>query len=274
MIQFACHTWAFTDLTLPEALGTIARLGFRYVDIGSGQNLNAARTAQNPRREAGQVRADLAMFNLQVSDVYLLLPRISLADDEQRQRDIDIFKALLPFVKVVGAPGITVSPGIQQPEDDETGLKRTSDALREMLTLARDHDLRLSIEPHLDSMAQTPDAALQLIGIVDGLEITLDWAQMVCQGIKTRDILALLPHTRHVQIRQAARNRLQTTAARGRIDVAEVMHALKEAEYDGVVSVEYMNIEGRHGMMTVDPVLESATLRDALRTARDAKKNV
>ncbi len=34
MIEFACHTWTFNDLTVPEALGTIARLGFRYADIG------------------------------------------------------------------------------------------------------------------------------------------------------------------------------------------------------------------------------------------------
>ena len=26
MIEFACHTWAFNDLTLPEALGTIAEI--------------------------------------------------------------------------------------------------------------------------------------------------------------------------------------------------------------------------------------------------------
>ena len=49
MTEFSCHTWAFNDLTLPEALGTIARLGFRYVDIGSGASLNAARAAERPQ---------------------------------------------------------------------------------------------------------------------------------------------------------------------------------------------------------------------------------
>ncbi|MBZ0286379.1 MAG: hypothetical protein K8I30_02105, partial [Anaerolineae bacterium] len=89
MIEFSCHTWAFNDLTLPEALGTIARLGFRCVDIGSGQNVTATRT--EPRQAAAEIVEDLHTFNLRVSDVYLMLPRISLADDEKRQKDIDLY---------------------------------------------------------------------------------------------------------------------------------------------------------------------------------------
>ena len=82
MLEFSCHTWAFSDLTLPEALGTIARLGFRYADIGSGSNLNTQRAAEHPRKEAADIQADLKLFNLKVGDLYLLLPRISLAADK------------------------------------------------------------------------------------------------------------------------------------------------------------------------------------------------
>jgi sugar phosphate isomerase/epimerase len=268
MIEFACHTWAFNDLTLPEALGTIARLGFRYVDIGSGQNLNAAKTAQDPKREAAQVRADLEMYNLKVSDVYLVLPRISLPDEEARARDLDIFRALLPFVKEVGSPGVTVSPGLMQA--DEAAWGRAVDGLRAMLDATDKELLRLSIEPHLDSMAATPELALKLVDDIPGLSLTLDWAHMVCQHIAHEQIVSLLPHTRHLQIRQAARGRLQTPLDRGKIDLAAVMSALVEANYNDIVCIEYMNIPGWHGMMPVDAIAESARLRDALRSLRDA----
>src|SRR5690606_16812592 len=129
MIEFSCHTWAFNDLTLPEALGTIARLGFRYVDIGSGPNLNAANAARNPRRAAAEIRDDLQTFNLRLSDVYIMLPRISLADDERRDKDIDLFKSLVPFAAALETPGITVSSGLAHP-DDEAAFERTAESLR------------------------------------------------------------------------------------------------------------------------------------------------
>src|SRR6187549_3830331 len=102
MLEFACHTWAFNDLILPEALGTIARMGFRYVDIGSGAHINSQRAAADPRKEAADIRSDLEAFNLDVSDLYLMLPRISLADEDRRRKEIDLYKALVPFAQALG----------------------------------------------------------------------------------------------------------------------------------------------------------------------------
>ncbi|MCB9451320.1 MAG: sugar phosphate isomerase/epimerase [Anaerolineaceae bacterium] len=270
MIEFACHTWAFNDLTLPEALGTIARMGFRYVDIGSGPSLNAPRAAENPRKAAADIRDDLKRFNLKVSDLYLMLPRISLADDARREKELELYKALIPFAVELGTPGITLSPGLAHPAEDEDAHDRTVVMLREMVKAGKAADLDVSIEPHLDSMAQTPEAALKFLKDVPGLQLTLDWAHMVCQDIFHDDIIKLLPHTRHIQIRQAAREQLQVPFERGRIDVTRVMESLIVlAGYDGVVCIEYMNTPGWHGMETVDPITESSVLRDALRDARD-----
>lgn len=272
MLEFACHTWAFSDLTLPEALGTIARMGFRYVDIGSGANLNTQRAAENPRKEAADIRADLDLFNLKVSDLYILLPRISLADESRRQKEIDLFKALVPFASALGTAGITLSAGLAHPAEDAEAYDRTVAALREMVTAAQAARLPISIEPHMDSMAQTPESALKFIKDVPGLKLTLDWAQMVYQDIFHEDILKLLPHTRHIQIRQAARAQLQTPFDRGRIDPAKVVKDVLASGYTGLMGVEYMNTPGWHGMIAVNAVQECARMRDALREARDKKE--
>jgi sugar phosphate isomerase/epimerase len=269
MLEFACHTWAFNDLTLPEALGTIARLGFRYVDIGSGANFNTQRAAENPRREAAAIRDDLEVFNLKISDLYLMLPRISLADEDKRQREIDLYKSLVPFAVALGTPGITLSAGLAHPAEDEEAIDRTVAALREMVKAGKDSRLRISIEPHMDSMAQTPDQALKFIKDVPGLMLTLDWAQMVCQDIFHADILKLLPHTAHIQMRQAARAQLQTPFDRGRIDVKKVVKDVLAADYKGLIAVEYMNTPGWHGMVAVNAIQESSRMRDELRSARD-----
>src|SRR5687768_8690288 len=133
MLEFACHSWAFNDFTLPEALATIARLGFRYADIGSGANLNTQRAAENPRKAAEEIRTDLDLFNLKISDLYLMLPRISLPEEEKRQREIELFKSLVPFAAALGTPGITLSAGLAHPAEDEEAHDRAVAALREMV---------------------------------------------------------------------------------------------------------------------------------------------
>ena len=273
-MEFACHTWGFHDRSLVEALGTIARMGFRYVDLGTGPHLEIARIAQDPRGAAAEIKRDLTLFNLQLSDVYVMLPRISLADDAKRQRDIDLFKRMLSFLVALGTPGVTLSPGLVHPIDDEDALARTVTALQEMLSAARAATpatrLQVSIEPHVDSMAQTPDEALKILHQVEGLQITLDWAQLVCQDVFHDKIITLLPKTRHVQIRQAARAQLQTPFDRGRINIGKTVKALQDAGYEGVVSVEYMQTKSdRHGLIAVDTLTEAVQMRDALRDARD-----
>lgn len=269
MIELACHTWAFNDLTLPEALGTIARMGFRNVDIGSGPNFNAPRAAEDPKGMAASIRRDLDAFNLKLSDLYLMLPRISIIDADKRQKDIDLFTALIPFAAALGAPGITLSPGLAHPVEDEAAWERTVSGLREMVEKSEKAGLKVSIEPHMDSMAQTPDAALKLVKEIKGLQLTVDWAHMICQDVLHDKIVKLLPHARHIQMRQAARAQLQTPFERGRIEPKRVMAALKAANYEGAVSVEYMNTPGWHGALAVNTVKESAKMRDALRDARD-----
>ncbi len=270
MLEFACHTWAFTDLTLPEALGTIARMGFRYVDIGSGSHLNTQRAADNPRKEAADIRTELDLFNLKVSDLYLLLPRISLADEPKRQKDIDLFKALIPFATALGTPGITLSSGMVHPADDQEAWDRTVAALREMVKAAQSARLRLSFEPHMDSMAQTPEQTLKLLKDVPGLALTLDWAQMVCQDVFHEDIAKLIPQAAHIQLRQAARAQLQTPFDRGRIDLKRLMTDLGKAKYPGLLCIEYMNTPGWHGMLPVNALQECTRMRDELKKLRDS----
>ncbi|HVU14529.1 MAG TPA: sugar phosphate isomerase/epimerase family protein [Phototrophicaceae bacterium] len=261
MIEFSCHTWTFSDLTLPEALGTIARLGFRYVDVG----LAASKAPSDARRAAQEIKNDLLLYNLRLADLYLMLPRISLPD-ERRDHDIETFKGLLPLAQALETPGITPSPGVKQ--EDDGAFERAADALRTMVSAAQAINLRVSIEPHVESMASTPEAALRLLETVPGLELTLDWAQMVYNNSTREAILSLLPKTRHVQIRQAARGHLQTPFDQGKIDLARVVADLKAVNYGGAICVEIVNTPGRYGITKVSAVGESVRLRDALREAR------
>ncbi len=271
--EFSCHTWGFNDLTLVEALATIARLGFRYVDIGTGNHLNLAELAKARIRHnfVPELSEYLEEFNLQVADVYLMLPRISVADDQKRETDLALFKVLLPIAKAVGSRGVTVSTGLVHSEEDVSALSRTITSLQQMYEIAESHEMPLSIEPHIESMAQTPEQALRILDEIQGLDVTLDWAQMVYQKVSHAQIKTLLPRTRHIHIRQAKINQLQVPYHKGTIKPDAVLASLQDAEYDGIICVEYMQ-DNKQNKPIIDPLVECTAMRDALRDARDAIK--
>lgn len=273
-MEFACHTWAFNHIGLTEALGTIARMGFRYVDIGTGPHLNIEQVVKDPRGTAAQIRRDLEIFNLKLSDVYVMLPRISAPEADKREADLKLFRALLPFLIALQTPGVTISPGLMQPEDDDTALDRTIAALAEMVKAAHVATpatrMQVSIEPHMDSIAQKPETVWRLLEGVEDLSLTLDWAQFVCQDTPHDEIVKFIPRARHVQLRQARPKHLQTRFERGVIDPDAVITALQQADYQGVLCVEYLRTVNWHGAEEVNTLTEAVNMRNALRDARDA----
>ncbi|NJL93288.1 MAG: sugar phosphate isomerase/epimerase [Anaerolineae bacterium] len=267
-MQIACHLWAYNDQPLEDALGTIARLGFRYVDLGSGPHLDLETAALYPGREARRLRALLDYYELGLTDLYLMLPYINDPDPAQRVAQLALFERLIPFALALGAPGLTVSPGVENADAPDEALARSVPALMEMVRIAEDTDLRISFEPHMDSAVTSPDSALLLLRAVPGLSLTLDYAHFIVQGYRLEDLQAVLPHVGHVHVRQAVKGRLQTPFRQGRLDLEKMMDALVAAGYFSTFTVEYMTTIGWHGMMAVNITQESMLMRDALRKLR------
>ncbi len=302
MFELACHSWGFSDQPLEQAVQTIARLGFNYIDLGSGPHLDTDAAAKDPVGEAKRIRAQLERFHLKLTDLYLLLPALASADEGRRLYEVKLFERLVPFAVELGTPGITLSPGVMPPrpapdpfklrpaemspetEAPENEVEEKTeeppppppptpfdwavDSLQRAVEIIEDTDLRLSVEPHLDSVIPTPQKTLALLEAVPGLSLTLDWAQFIAQGFVSREIEPLLPHVAHVQLRQAARDRLQTPYHEGTIDLRHVISMLDRYDYRGVLAIEYMNRSGWHGMAALDVIRETGITRDALRMYR------
>ena len=269
-LQIACHAWAYNTLPLEEAIGTIARLGFRYLDLGSGPHLDVNRAAAYPEAEAETILQLLDKFGLALTDLYLMLPHINSPDPAKRERQITLFERLIPFAEALGTPGVTISPGIIHKVDGVNhSLARAIPALLRMLLAAEDTELRISFEPHMDSVVQHPEQALLLLDAVPGLSLTLDYAHFVYQGIVWREVQPLLEHIAHVQIRQAKRNVLQTTHDSGTINLPQLVRNLYDGGYRGALTVEYMTTFGWHGMQNIRISHETVSTRDTLRALRD-----
>jgi sugar phosphate isomerase/epimerase len=267
-MRIACHAWAYNNLPLEEAVGTIARLGFRYIDLGTGPHLDAARAAAQPETEAAAILKLLKQFDLVLTDLYLMLPHINAADPVQRETQIALFERLIPFAAALGTPGVTISPGLIQKDGADHSLARAIPALLRILQAAEDTDLRISFEPHMDSVAQKPEQARLLLEAVPGLSVTLDYSHFICQGIVRREIEPLMEYVAHVHVRQAKRGVLQTVYDDGTLNIAELLQDLHNTGYRGVLTVEYMTTFGWHKMKEVKINTETVRTRDALRAAR------
>ncbi len=274
-LKIACHAWAYNNVSLEEAVGTIARLGFRYIDLGSGPHLDVGRAAAYPQAEAERISSLLHEFDLEITDLYLMMPHTNAPDPSKREAHLTLFERLIPFAVALGTPGITISPGIIHKEDgEEHSRARAIPALLRMLQAAEDTELRIAFEPHMDSVAERPEHALLLLEAVPGLSITLDYAHFVTQGIIRREIEPLLDHIAHVQIRQARRGVLQTTFEDGTINIGQLVEDLDAAGYRGTLTVEYMTTFGWHGMQKVRINREIVRTRDILRSARARLKSI
>jgi len=124
-MRIACHAWAYNNLSLEDAVGTIARLGFRYVDLGSGPQLDVGRAAAYPEAEAANIVRLLERFELNITDLYLMLPYTNSPDPSQREAQLNLFERLIPFAVALGTPGITISAGIVHKDGLDHSLARS-----------------------------------------------------------------------------------------------------------------------------------------------------
>ena len=112
-------------------------------------------------------------------------------DPAERAASTALFEDVLEFASALRSPGITILPGIDwEHEPPEESLHRAAAELGRRVEAARSRGVRLSIEPHLGSLASTPARALALLERVPGLELTLALSLMasIRERIEVADV--------------------------------------------------------------------------------------
>jgi sugar phosphate isomerase/epimerase len=283
---------ASADFTWPGlrpefVLDLIAELGLDGVSMAFMGGYTARRpedVARDPEGWGERVAAELDQRALQPADVFLI-PRVDLVgltvnhpDAAQREESDALFAAFLRFARRVGSTGMTILPGLVfGGESWETAFDRSVDGLRRRLDLARDHDLRLSVEPHIvsthpyaGSIIDTPERVQRLVDAVPGLELTLDYGHFNVQGISDREIEPLIVHARHFHMRGGARGLVQTKFEDNVTDFGRVLDRMAETGYDGWVEIEYVH-DGRPGCSDCDNIQEIRKFRDFVREHEAAR---
>jgi sugar phosphate isomerase/epimerase len=280
-VRLACADDTFRLLRPHRAaLDLVAALGVEGVDLFLAGNRSIVRPEDVRGDVAGaaaRIAADLRETGLVASDVFVI-PWSDLEtmapnhpDPAERERSRALFRDMLELAARLGAPGLTILPGIHWPsESHEDSLRRAAEELSWRAAQAQGEGLRFSVEPHVGSIAETPELAVRLVEAAPGLEVTLDYSHFVRQGLPEEEADVLAPQTRHVHVRGATRERIQAPIRESSIDFERMVGVLEAAGYDGYVALEYVWLDWEH-CNECDNLSETILLRDRLRAALTGK---
>ena len=273
-MDLTCTSFSFPLLPFERSLQQIALLEIGAVDLGAhleGTHLSVEAIEADPHGEAERVKRAVDAAELAIADLFPTFGRgfrdrpVNTPDPATRDANRRRFAALVEFCRATGCPGMTLLPGVIW---DDLGPARSfelaAESLTEFVATGREVGLRVSIEPHLESVVEAPERALALVEAVPGLQFTLDYSHFVAAGLSPEQVHPLIPHVGHFHARQAAPGQLQSVRGEGTIDFSDIVRRLVASGYDGYISIEYTWQEWRD-CNRLDVVSESVMLRDELR---------
>jgi len=251
-MKLAVGNWSFEVLPLEATLMVCKSLGFDAVDIAGFHergvcSFQPIEVLENPQKQADLLKPLLDKYQLAVTDYFtqfgIAPPIHSLNDMDKtiRERNMELVRSAAQFCKLIGSPGMTILPGIDQVgRSVAENLAVSVEYLRQAVAIAGEYGIEVRFEPHMGSVADTPELALQLVEAVPGLKVTLDLAHFLLQYIPVERIYKLIPHTGHMHVRQAKFGKLQVAHAEGTIDYPDVINRLKAVGYTGALTCEYV----------------------------------
>jgi sugar phosphate isomerase/epimerase len=192
-------------------------------------------------------------------------------DPAEQERSTALFADMLELAERIGAPGLTMLPGIDWPgETHEDSFDRSVEELAARAAQARARGVRFSIEPHLGSIAQDPAEARRLCEEAAGVELTLDYSHFIYQDHSEDEIEPLVAYARHFHARGARSKRMQAALKDSVVDFERMIDAAQAAGYEGDIGLEYLWIDWEH-LNECDTVSETILLRDRLQAKLEGR---
>ena len=271
-LKLAGADFTYPLLTHDQVLDVMVMLGYQGVDIGLFQDrshLQPSDILPNLAASARELSAKVAGRGLDFADIFFQSSSFEVMtanhpDAAERARSREFFQQMLEFTVRCNARHMTGLPGLKWgQEPHETSLKRCAEELVWRVEKAKEVGVTFSVEPHLGSVAPTPQDALRLVELAPGLTLTLDYTHFTYQGFPDSDVEPLIPYASHFHARGACRGRLQAPSKENVIDYPRVLRALNNAGYTGYIGIEYVWQDWERNN-EVDNISESILLRDEI----------
>ena len=278
-LKLSCADFSFPLLPHEAVLKLVALLGLRGVDVGlfaGRSHLRPEVELRRPARSGARLRRRLAAEGLAAADIFLQVHdnftdyAVNQPQPARRRFARQQFLRALEYAAAARSKHLTLLPGVAfKGEPRASSLARAAEELSWRVELAATSGLRLGVEPHVGSLVDTPERALQLAAQVPGLGFTLDYAHFTRAGIPDARIEPLAARATHFHARCARKGRLQSRFQDNTIDFSRALRALDKHGFDGWMALEYVWINWEH-CNEVDVLSETIQLGRCLAAA--AKK--
>ena len=272
-LNLSCADFSFPLLPHDSALNLISMLRLRGVDIGlfaGRSHLRPEVELRQPAKKGAALRRRLASHGLVAADVFLQVHEnftdfaVNHPEVSRRKFTRQQFTRTLDYAAAAGSTHVTILPGVTfKNETRAASLERAVPELAWRVESAAAMNLTVAVEPHVGSLADTPERALALASRVPGLGLTLDYAHFTRIGIPDSRIEPLATRVTHFHARCACRGRLQSSFKQNTIDVRRACRALDAQKFKGWIALEYVWIDWEH-CNEVDVISETILLRDHL----------
>lgn len=268
-IPLSCADFTFPLLKHEDSCRLISMLGVQGVDVGFFNGRSHIRPEDvhgSESKEGGGLKARLGDLGLVVSDIFLQTGAthdqraVNHPDKSQRDAGFEMFRRAVDFALACGSKHLSGLPGVSFAGVAETdSLKLAAEESSRRATLAAEAGLAYSVEPHVGSIAPTPDKALEFVRLARNVTLTLDYGHFIYAGFSNEEIHPLLDHAGHFHARGAAPRRLQAPVSENVIDFAAVNERLASRGYAGWICLEYVWIDWE-GCNRCDNVSETLLL--------------
>ena len=258
---------SFPGCGVEEAAGIVRALGIEAINLVGISNEHELRgVLRITPSDVSRVRAlDMAIPNLHWAVAAAFHPAVNDPDPDSRADFKDHYRRAVEFCHEAGILTITVVPGIVHPGQSVRDARAlTVEVFNEFVPIASEANVRLVTEPHVKSVFESPDSALELFRAVPDLGLILDYAHFVCQGYTQPSIDPLAQYTADVHLRQAKPGLLQTALEDGTINFALVLDQLQQVGYEDYLCLEYVH-QNYIGANNVDVLSETVKMRDFVR---------
>lgn len=272
-LNLSCTDFSFPLLEHDRALAVIALLGLHGADIGlfeSHGHLKPSLELTKPAHNGKTLKRKLEAHGLRASDVFLQIAgdfaefAVNHPEEKHRAFARKQFLRVLDYASAAGSEHVTILPGVFfENEPHATSVSRSANELAWRVLQAKEAKLQLAVEPHVGSLIDTPERALDLVRRVPGLGLTLDYAHFTRAGIYDARIEPLTKCATHLHARAARCGRLQSSLKENTIDFSRMLAALNKNKFTGWITMEYVWIEWEH-CNEADVVSETIMLRDGL----------
>lgn len=267
--RVSCSEYSFPSVpNHASRIGIVRMLGFEAVDIGLFVEADYEFASGSDAR-LRELTVALEAHQLRCTDLFFTSGS-TFEEIAPNQRDRDRrahgrrqYASAAALAEALGAPGLTILPGVAWPEAAETGWSVCVEELRWRVEEGARRNLSVGFEPHIGSIASTPELALALVDAVPGLRVTLDLSHFDVQAISMERSLPLATRARHVHVRAATEGAIQVRWSQNSSHIDALVRELETTGYEGSYCVEYVPLP-KWRCDELDVVSESLSTRAAL----------